>query len=117
METSTDQTTLYFAVVRGILHSQQAEVQGAWESGEELLWGRQPESNKGKCLCDFRQLCLAGSQEAIRGSVLVVSGSCAFCYVGGYLSSVGVSTWDFWNPGELTVYFLLLNQPYVHLNC
>jgi hypothetical protein len=37
--------------------------------GEELLWGRQPGSDK--------------------GSVLVISDSCAFHYVRGYLGSVG----------------------------
>jgi hypothetical protein len=73
--------------------------------GEELLWGRQPGNDKGKCSCDFRQLCFASSQEIIRGSVLVVSGSCAFHYVRGNLGSLGVSTWDFRDPGELTLYF------------
>jgi hypothetical protein len=71
--------------------------------GDELLWGRQPGSDKGKSPCDFRQLWLASSQEAIRGSVLVVSGSCSFGYVRGYLGSVGVSAWYFWDTGELTL--------------
>jgi hypothetical protein len=97
---------LYFTVVRGILHSQQAEMQAAPRArGEELLWGRQPGSNKGKCPCDFRQLLLASSQEVIKGNILVVSGSCAFRYIRGYLGSVGVSAWVFWDPGELTLYF------------
>jgi hypothetical protein len=88
-------------VVRGVL---KAEMQAAPEArGEELLWGRQPGSNKGKCPCDFRQLHLASSQEAIRGSVLLVSGSYAFRYVRGYLDSMGISTWDFRNPGEFTL--------------
>jgi hypothetical protein len=63
-KTSTDQTTLYFTVVRGILHSPQAGMQSAPEAtGEELLWDRQPGSNKGKCPCDFRQRHLASNQE------------------------------------------------------
>jgi hypothetical protein len=37
--------------------------------GEELLWGRQPGSDK--------------------GSVLVISDSCAFHYISGYLSRWG----------------------------
>jgi hypothetical protein len=70
--------------------------------GEELLW--QPGSNKGKCPCDFRQLSLASSQEAIRGCVLVVPDSCAFPQVRSYFGRVGVSAWDFWDPGELMLY-------------
>jgi hypothetical protein len=53
--------------------------------GEELLWGRQPGHDKGKCPCNFRQLRLASSQETIRRSVLVVSGSYTFCYIRDYL--------------------------------
>jgi hypothetical protein len=84
--TSIDQTTLYFTVVRGVLYSWQTKMQAALgDRGEELLWGRQPGSDKGKCL--------------------VVSGSCTFHCVRGYLGSVGVSAWDFWDPGELTLYF------------
>jgi hypothetical protein len=80
-------------------------MQAAWGArGEELLWNRQPGRDKGKCLFYFRQLCLASSQEVIRESVLVVSGSCASCYVRDYLGSMGVSTWDFGDPGELTLY-------------
>jgi hypothetical protein len=55
--------------MRNIQHSQQVEMQVApGARGDELLWGRQPENDKGKCPCDFRQLHLASIQEAIRGS-------------------------------------------------
>jgi hypothetical protein len=93
-------------VVRGILHYQQAEMQAMpGDRGEELLWDRQPGCDKGKCLCDFRQLHLANSQEAIKGGVLLVSGSYIFCNVRDYLGSMGggLPAWDFRDSKELTL--------------
>jgi hypothetical protein len=56
-----DQTMLYFTVVRGVLHSGQAEMQAAPGLG-------------------VRSFCGVGSQGAIKGlkrSILVISDSCA----------------------------------------
>jgi hypothetical protein len=97
-KTECDLCRLDHTLFHGVLHSRLAEMQAALGAGsEELLWGRQPGNDKGKCPCDFRQLHLPRSQEMISGSVLVVSDSCAFCYVSGYLGCVGVSAWDFWD--------------------
>jgi hypothetical protein len=72
---------------------------GAGARGEEVFRGTQPGRGKEKCPCGGRQPALASNQEAIRGKVLVVSGTApAFLSITGNLGSVG-----FGDPGESTL--------------